>query len=816
MTGWWSVGRARVRSLMRSPGFLVISVLTLVAGIGANTVIFSLANWALFRPLPAVADPGELVSITLRHRGTDDYAPFSHPTALRLLEGSSALSSAAAHATLPADVLPADGGLARRVSAQLVTPGFFATLGVTPSLGRDFRPEEGDPATVHRVAVVSHRFWTDHLGGDPGALGTTLRLNDDPYEVVGVAPRGFLGTSRTRGASIWIPSSAAPVFLSRVPPNVLSSEQVPLWLQLVGRPALPGMGPDDVAIQLARAAPTLERRELEVRVDRNVGIPQGLRARLGRTLSILGALVVLLLVLTTANLANLLLSRVVRRERETLVKRALGASSFRLTADLVAESALLGLVGGGLALISAWGVLEVLEGVRLTTWFPPIRDVPLDLTVLGFNLAVALGTAAVASVAAAVTLQHFSTSRALRSGSGISPGSAFFRRGAVSLQVALSLILVLAAGLLVRSLDRVQDFRLGFDPDEVLAFSLNPGVQGYDAPEADRLFRELRAALESLPAVESADFTWLAPLGARRYSEEVAALGAESEDVRVTVDANMVSPGLFRTLDIELLEGRSFDDREFRRSERPEEGAVVINRTLAEALFPDGPAVGRRLRNFGRRERFFEVIGVVDDARLVDARETAGPQVFDPFGNGYRTTSATFVVRGRNASEPLLPVIRREVRERAPGLPILEAGTLRSAVDESLAEERLLARLTPIFAALALVLAVAGLYGLVSEAVQRRRHEFGVRTALGARGGQILGLVLLDSFRVVGIGAVLGLVGATQLGRLLGSHLLGMEVLDALTFLGATAVLLGAGLVAAIVPALRSTRVDPVEVLRAD
>lgn len=802
------------RTLRKRPAYCATAVAILAVGVGATTAIFSLANWALFRSVPGVANPDGLVTVHVGRTGGAAMSAFSHPTARRLIESASGLESGVAYAPLAVDVLLSADAPARRVSAHVVTPGYFETLGVGALRGRAFRPEEGDENAVHSVVVVSNEFWRLDLEGDPDVLGRTLDINGQRFSIVGVAPAGFAGHSRLDPVGLWVPSSAYPVVQARLPRNVLTLERAPVWVGIIGRLA-DGAAAEMLASRLERAAPELAASDLVVRVEPEIGLPRGVRARFRETLGTLGGLVALLLLLTTASLANLVLSRITRRRTEVGIRRALGAPRGRLALDLLSEGIIVAALGSGVAVLIGFGSLHLLGGTRVLSWLPEASTIPVDWRVLGFALAASVAAVSGATAASAARAGASDPLDALRDAPGGPGGGRAIRRVLLGAQVALSLSLIIAAGLMVRSMASFRATDPGFDPEGVIVFSLNPGVQGYDDRDADRLFRGLAADLREAPTIRAAGFSWLTPLGRQRYSESVRAVG-ETRTEPVVAQANMIDPGALDALGIRLIEGRVFDEREYGRFERPDRGAVVINRTLADVLFPGGPAVGSSLVMEGRQESAFEVIGVVEDARLSSVREPDGPRLYDPFGNGYRTTSASFVVRTDAEPDAVLADIRRLVRARDPRLPLIDAESLRERIRAGVEEERTLTRLTGAFAIVSLVLAALGLHGLASEAVQSRRREFGIRTSLGARSLQIAGLVVRDGMGMVAAGTAFGVLLGLGTTRLLESRLIGIQPVDPIVFTLAP-VLLGAITLAAVLgPAIRSARLDPVEVLRAD
>lgn len=801
------------RTLRRSPFFAGLAILILAAGVGANTGIFSLANWALLRPVPGVEAGERLVLVTAQQNGGASIVPLSNPAVQRLTEPGPAFTAAAAYRFQTVDVMTAPDASASRRTAQVVTPEFFDVLGVRMRLGRGFERNEGAAESVHAVAVLADDFWRDVFDADPDVLGRTLILNGRTFTIVGVAAQGFRGPNRTDQVSIWLPASALPALMPRLPASILSMERAPVWTWLIVRRAA-GVAPADVLGQLMRSEPALAQSGLELKLDTRAGLPAALRERLTETLIVVGSLVALVLLLTAANLANLLLLRASRRQHEVAVRRAIGASSGRITRELMAEGVLLAIAGALAAVATSVLAVRLLGGRALVLGFAQSGSVPIDVRVLAFAVLTALFATLLASLAAAWAARRFGAAAALRSRS-VTVAGRRFRAGLVAAQIALSVALVAGAGLAARSLVNIQSRNLGFQPDGVVTFSLNPGIQGYSDADADALFRDLAREISEDPQVTATGFTWLAPLGSQRYTEQVTGGGVDDSEP-IATDANMISPGLLDALGMELVEGRTFDEREYGRAERPDHGAVVINETLARALFPSGSAVGREIRMQGRGESAFEVIGVVRDARVVSLQDMPGPALFDPFGNGYRTTSATFVVRTRTTDGEVLARLHDRLRERDPRLPLLEPATMNRIVAEALIEERLLARVTSVFALLSLLLAAAGLFGLVSESVQSRMREFGVRSALGAKAHHVLVLVMRDVFTMVGIGAAAGFLLSFQIVRILQARLFGVDPDIVLTALTAVFVLAIVSVLATLGPAVRATRSDPMSAIRAE
>lgn len=804
--------RVALRALGRAPGYVVSTTLAVGLGVGATTAIFTLVDWALMRPVPGVERPDELMALI--PRPADDpggYAPLSNPVLQRLQAAGGDLAPVVAYSGFAADIVVEDGSEPVRARGQVVTPGFFDVLGVSLLRGRSFSRRDGGPTTDDPVVIVGYDFWQGALGGGEW-VGRSLTVNNARLEVVGIASAAFRGPSRTDDIQLWVPSSSMPAVMPRLPPNVLEIPAAPVWTHFFTRPP-PGSSARSILEQLEIRAPGLAQDGVLLELHEHFGMGPSLRAHLRETLTTVAILVGLLLALTVASLVNLTLARLVRRRSETVLRRALGATRLRALETPATEVALLAIGGSAMAFVVATALLRGLEGAQLLLSTPDVRDVPIDLRTLAFALLATLVALGLGASLAALGQGRLRGTELLRTTSGGTIGGQRLRLGLVGAQAALSLALVAGAGLLARSIESLRGPAVGFDPSGVVMFSLNPGVQGRSDEEADAIFRELAGNMEDVPEVEAAGFAWLAPLGARRYPERVVDPGTGEE---ITVDANMVSPGFFRALDIDVLEGRTFDQREYAREVRPDRGAIVMNRALAERLFAGVSAVGREVVLPGRQESAFEVIGVVDDARLNDLRNEATPALFDPFGNGYRTTSATFIARASRDPATVLTRLRAMVRERHPDLTVADAGLLEHIMEATLTEERTLTRLVAAFAALALVLAGVGMFGLMATVIQSRVPELGIRSALGAGWHRLAAVTLVAALKVLVVGVLLGVPLAWGVGRLLQSRLHGVGALEPSVLLSATGILMGASLAASLPWAVRAARTDPARALSAE
>lgn len=806
---WRSLARA-FRELKRRPSYPALAIVVLVAGVAPATAFLSLINWAFLRPVPGIARSGELLAVRVTDPESGGRVGLPNPSVERWLAEASEVQAGAAFLPLSLDVtLPEQRPV--RVASHIVTGGYFETLGVRPSLGRVLTPDDARGTGSAPVAVISHRLWQTVFGGDPNVLGRMIEVNQTALEVVGVAAREFKGPSRVDDIGVWLPAPAITAAVPRLPAAILSMERARIWQSMVVRPNA-GVPASAVRQQLLNAAPELETAGLELAVAAERGLSPGLRSQLRRSLAIVGALVGLLVFLTVLSLVNLTLARTLRQRREVAVRRALGANLRAVLREPFWTAVVVGGLGSAVSIAAGLLVFQAIDVAGLLPASADATALRLDWRVVfmaaGLGLAIMVVTWGSSGLAAA----RFAPSETLRPAGG--GRTSRVRRGLVAAQIMVSVALVSAAGLAARSLGRLLMPVETYDPDRLTLASVNPGAIGYDDAQADRLFRDLVLEIEELPGVEHAGFSWLPPMGPQRYQENVLAIGRAGGGDEIVASANMISPGWLGTMGIELLEGRDFSEAEYGRSERPDRGQVLVNSTLANLLFPGSSALGRELRMTGRRESAFEIIGVVADTRLQDMWDAPGPALFDPFGNGYRTTSATFAVRGTE-TEGIVRRIGALLEERNPALSIGEGRSMAAIVADRTAEERTMSRVAALLAGCAVALAAVGLFALMSQAVLERTREFGVRSALGADPARLMRLVLWNAFAVIGVGLASGLTAAFGVGRLMQARLFETPPFDPVVLLGAAVVFLAVGATASI-PAWWAARIDPAAALRAD
>jgi predicted permease len=812
MVDLWQDVRFGFRALTRAPSFTVVAVVTLALGVGANTTVFTLVSGLLFRPPSSIQAPGSLVRIGRGH-APDRFDNWSCPVYRDFRDGVEGYSGVAAFAGLGAVV--GTGVSAEAVPAQLVSTNYFGVLGVPLALGRGFTPDEGRAPGEAAVVVISYDLWRQRFGGAADVLGRTLAVNGRPFKVVGVAPNGFGGSDIFRAsADIWVPIMMQSVLLPGG--NARLENRGSSWLWVVARRA-PG-----VSFERARALTEAFYGRLEKEHNPNlagqgvwvvpgVGLKPGERADAARLSALLMGIVVLVLLIACANLAGLALARGTGRASEMGVRTAVGASRTRLVRLLLTESLLLASLGGvvGLALTAlVAGGLPRLVPFPLSVGFAP------DGRVLAFGMALAVAAGVLFGLLPALSASRTGLRETLSAAARSStPRSLVVRRSLVALQLAMSFLLLAGTGVLVRSLHAAQVSNPGFDADRVAVVSLDLRQRGgYDAPGGEGFYDGLLTRVKALPGVTAAGVIAELPIAdfQSNHTPHVPGEPARPEVRQRPVYGNYADAGYFRALGIALEQGRLFDRGDGGARAEP---VVVINQTLARRFFADEDPVGRMLpfatEQDGRPAR---VVGVVADHRHMSLRLPARSVYWVPFGTHYRG-DMTVVARTPGDPATLAPRMAAQVQDMDPGMPVLRAATLRQLISGTLRETRMVSALIAIFGLLALSLAVVGLYGAVSYAVEQRTREIGIRIALGATIRDVLSLVLRQGVVVGVVGLAIGLGAAALSLRLLRRLLFGVSPVDPVSLAAGAAVLLGAVLLATLLPARRATRVEPARAL---
>ncbi|HUG40364.1 MAG TPA: ABC transporter permease [Longimicrobiales bacterium] len=800
--------RHALRSLSRQPGFALVAITSIALGIGFNAVIFSAVNALLIRPVGGIDDPDRVVEVGRTNDGRG-FNSFSYADLVDLRENVPALAYVAAWKVGPLSF--AGGGGGERVIGMSVSAGYFEALGVVPVRGRTFGPEEdtrGGPA----VAVISHRFWTERLGGGPEVVGRTIDINRVPVTVVGVAPEGFGGHFPMVSADVWLPFTQLAIAVPGTSPELFESRRH-ISLQVVGRLA-PGVtieqadaAVDAAMARLAEAYPESNRGRGAAVVPLGP-IPGGGRDVVAGFLGALMGLVSLILLVAAANVAGMLLARAAAREKEVAIRLAIGSGRARLVRQLVAETLVLFLAGalGGM-LLATWATSLVstisAPGVELTL------DLSPDGTVLAFGIAAALVTGLIFGLAPALQATRPDLVSALKDEGRTGRRGSRTRRLFVAVQVGLSLVLLAAGGLLLRSLLEAHRMSAGFEPAGVHMTSLDLSLDGYTRDTAMPVQAELRRALLRRFGVEAAALANDLPMDLSENGAPVWPDGGEgSQEHGVGADFNAVSPGYFETLRIPVVRGRDFTDADRVGALR----VAVVSQEFARRAWGDADPIGRQLRWGRADDEPRTVIGVVGEVKNQTLGETADGMVYLPLAQRY-TPAVHVLARGPAAGAAAL---RGALLDVDPRLALSTPQTLESITSVGLLPARVAAIVTGLLAGLGLFLAALGVYGVVAYGVTQRRREIGIRLAVGARTAQVLRMILLSGFRLAAPGLVVGAVAAFGVGQLLRGMLLGVSPADPLTFVAVAAVLLAAVALASWVPARRAAAVDPMEALRAE
>ena len=791
--------RFSARTLARNPAFTIAAVLALALGIGANTAIFSVVNAVALRPFPW-KDSGRLVRIweSAPQLGWPRFST-SIPNFIDWRAQNHVYEDIAAWRGAELNLTGLEE--AQRVEGGAVTASFFTTLGVQPSRGRFFLPDEEKPGADARVAVISHGLWTRSFGADPKIVGRTLVLNGADSTVVGVLPESFQ----------WV-----------LPSDIL----VPLVLDPAANRS------NHVLIVMGRLRPgvTLERADAEMNgiaarlaaqyPDSNKGwsTQQAQVARwivnrdVRRALLVLTAAVGFVLLIACANVTNLLLARAAGRRREIAIRAALGAGRMRVVRQLLTESALVGLAGGGAGLLLAlWGV-DLLRSLNPQT-IPRIDEVSVDLRVLAFTLGLSLLTSLVFGLAPALQSSRPDVADALKEGGRGAPTGSMRHRARsalVTAEVAFSLVLLVGAGLLLRSFWRLTRVDPGFAPAGVVTMKINLPESKYpSAGEIQTFYEALFARLRAHPGVAGVATVSIVPFGYGNTANEVVIEGRPDDPggAKASADWRLVSPGYFRAMGIPLHEGRDFESRD---GAGP--GVVVVSEAMARRYWPGADPIGKRMRPRGGKD-WMTVVGVAGDVAHRGLDEAPAPLLyFCAYSSNWNPMS--LVVRTGSDPASVTTAARDAVHALDRDLPVSEVSTLESLRDASVAPQHFNTLLLALFAVLALTLASVGIYGVMAYAVSQRTHEIGIRMALGSPRRDVLRLIVAQAMRPTLAGIVLGLTAALAATRLMQSLLFGVSPRDPVTFLAVAAILVAVALAACLVPARRASRVDPMTALR--
>jgi predicted permease len=839
--------RYACRGLRKAPVFTAVAVLSIALGIGANTAIFTLVDQLLLRLLPVKA-PRQLVLVTGEGfqygNGWGDGNELSYPRFSDLRDNNQVFSAMFCRFAYGLHIGVA--GQTEAAAGELVSGGYFSGLGVDARLGRVLGPQDETAAGADRVAVITHAYWRSRFAGDPAIVGKTILVNNEPMTIIGVAQEGFDGVNLGRAAQVFVPVTMAglitPLGDKKEIGKVLQNRRQ-RWLNVFGRLR------DGVTPQQAQASVQpfyASRLEMEVqeaafaRASANdkerflkgtVAVqPAGfgkssLRRQLTTPLWILMAIVGMVLLIACANVANLLFARATTRQREIVVRLALGATRLRIVQQLVVESLLLAAAGGAIGLMLAtWGSSLLLDFFKTPNSTLTVSASP-DLRILGFTLAVTIATGLLFGLIPAwrSTQPQLAPTLKNEAGSVVGGAQAGVRRALVVSQVALSLLLLIAAGLFVRSLHNLMTVNPGIEVSRLIEFSIEPGVIGYEEERGAAFAKTILARVRSVPGVTAAALGTSALFEGGSWSSTYTLEGHKATgNERVVAHNNEISPGYFHTLGMRLVAGRDFDERD----EQPLEvkalapwRTAIANETFVRKFLGGNPgsALGRHF-GFGRDPGTptpIEIVGVVSDAKYRSLRGEVEPQMFFPRVTTAGADGLVYVRTGQDASA-VFQTLRRVLREVEPKLPISGMQTFEDRIDRSLTNERLIASLSIVFGVLATLLAMIGLYGVTAYSVTRRTREIGIRMALGALSSNVARMILREVAILVAIGIVIALPAAWGASRYIASQLYDVTPMDPATIVLAIAGLITVATAAGLIPALRAARVNPIRALRHD
>jgi predicted permease len=818
--------RYGARMLVKQPGFTLIAILTLALGIGANTAIFSLVDKLLLRSLP-VSDPHQLVLLTAESVNPKFLNNiFSYPDYVDYRDQNQVLSGLLAFNQ--GNFKMGTGEQREKISLELVSGNYFAVLGVKASLGRTVQPDDNRTEGAHPVVVLSHGFWQRRFNSDPTMIGRQITLEGANFTVIGVAAPSYRGMSLEYPADAWVPLMMRAPLLKT---TVATQERKLAWLKLIGR-LKPGVAHEQAQASLDLTARNV-REAVTPSADRNLPFyekrlllspaAQGisyLRPKLNQTLRLLMTVVGLLLLIACANIATLLLARATTRRKEIAVRLALGASRWRLLRQLLTESLVLALIGAGIGLLFApWLFALLLAYQPNLNLAPTILSDSLDARVLGFALLLTVLSSLVFGLVPALQSSRTDLVPALKDSELMPHRERWWnaRNLLVVVQVALALIVLIGAGLLVKSLRNLFAIDPGFKPENVLLVSIALPREQYANKKTEEQFQQITAQqnqfyqqlaerVQALPGVVAATTASITPMSGSVGTMSVTIEGYQGQPVQnIGIDYNTVGPGYHELMGIPIAQGRGLTPTD--RTGTP--NVVVINEAMARLYFPNQNPLGKRL-NVGT------IIGVTRDLKIHKLTEAPLPH-FDiaalqhPYGNYVR-----LLVRTAGEPTALVAAVRQEVKTLNPEAAIDRVTTVSAELENSIAAERMAAALTSVFGLIALVLAVIGLYGVMTFAVSRRTREVGIRMALGAQSRDVLKLVIGQGLRLTLAGVCIGLGGALALTRLIESLLFSVSATDPLTFVVIPILLTGVALLACWIPAQRATQVDPMIALRCE
>jgi len=812
-----------LRRLMKAPGFTIVAVLSLALGIGANTAIFTVINAVFLHPL-AIEEPSRVAELFTQDHRTAQTGNFAMtPSSIQNFEDyrdqSTVFSGLTAY--FNNGFQWTQNGETTGLAGVMATANYFDVLGVKAALGRTFNADE-DLKAAATVVVVSHSLWQSKFNSDPALIGRTLTLDGIPFTVIGVTPPGFKGTFSLAGADrVWIPLGMKDQILTGQIKQLIESRRF-RWLNIAGR-LKPGVTLAQAQAATATIASSLEKlypeanrgrtMELALETDAALGINQ--RAQFVRAGSVLMVVVGLVLLIACVNLANLLLAQAARREREINIRATMGASRGRLIRQLLIESVTLSMMGGAFGLLVAFWSRNALWSFRPPFLGNASIDLSFDLRVLGFTLLMALLTGLAFGAVPAIKVSQTQLAEVLKAAGrtgAAGVGHNRLRSMLVAAEVALATVALIGSGLFLRSMQAAQEMDLGLDTKHLGFVFLNPAGQKYEQPRGEQFYLDAIEKARALPQVERAAVASIVPLvGGAGVSLTTfpEGQGEGSSFKGALIAYNDITPGYFDALRVPLVKGRDFTAFDTEQST----AVAIVNQAAARQLFASDDAVGKRFTIVSHPETLYEIVAVAKDSVINNVGEDPTPMIYRPMQQEYAPQVA-LVVRTKGEPGPSMATVRDQVQILDKNMPLRNTGTIAEQIVQGLYASRMGAALLSIFGALALGLAMIGIYGVMSYSVAQRTQEIGIRMALGAQAGDVRRFVLWQGMIPALLGAGAGVLAAVALGQPIANLLYGIRPHDPLTVGSVSAILIAVALVACYVPARSATRVDPLVALR--
>ena len=810
--------RYAIRMLIKTPGVTLVAVITLALGIGANTAIFSSVSAFTSRPLP-VPKPDQLIRPVeiAEDRGTADN--FSYPDFVDYRNQSTVFSGLCAEDMVQVAIDTQEQNDV--IWGQIVSGNFFDMLQIKPVMGRAFAPDEDGAPGAHPVVVLGHSLWQRRFASDPNIVGKTLRLNNRQFQVIGVAPESFKGTKFGLSMDFWAPMAMVGELSGSA--DLLTSRDSH-WLTILGR-LKPGVDVSQASAEMNAISLRLNQAYMDERSNNTQAkVVTEIDGRWGEAATVIKtggmlamAIVALVLLIACANVANLLLARAAARRKEIGIRLALGASRARLIRQLLTESLLLSLIGGGLGLLLANWMTDLMQGFIPVLQYNVVENFfSLDSRALIFTLVISVATGIVFGLAPAWNSSNPDVVPVLKGGSGIVQKGrnrrVTLRSSLVVAQVALSLVVLVCAGLFIKSFRKAQQMDPGFDTKNAVLMTLNPPLVGYDNDRTRNFYQQITERARSIPGVEAVALTRLMPLGDSSNSNgpvlkegETLARGSAGRDITT----NVISPDYFKAMQIPIMEGRDFDDRDREKTQR----VVIVNQRMAQVLWPNESAVGKRIFIGADSHDPLEVVGVVKTGKYRTLAED--PRMFFYYPLSQRRPGImTMVMRTNGDPRNFVGALRHEVQQLDRAVPMSAVKTMEQHMTWPLWGPSLAATLALAFGVIALLLSSIGLYSVMAYVVSQRTKEVGIRMALGASRQDVLKMITSQGMRLAIVGAGLGLVLALLLAKVMSSLLIGVSGYDITTFVIVSVVLSVVAFVASYLPALRATKVNPLIALR--